>query len=421
MNDGHRMFTRSFALLIRIAIVAVIVLQPDDERLGLATEGGASILVEGGLGEVAAPLAGPLQHRIFLKGILLVQLLEQDGEELGLVLAKELGGTDEVTLHGSRSEGDLGDDVGPLLDLLLLEEVDGEDAAEQDVDLVVRLETGGHLLVDDDLGNVGGRGVGIVGEELLGTLDGELHGGVVVDLLAGGDGQLLDAVGSVRSVGSLILLGLFLLVLLVLLGLLLLLSVIAAIVALALFLLLLVLLSVLPTLGLVLLALVALLLLGLGLLVLGQDVRAKLVVHVDHLLVAARHALVVDAAGLDLVVRLGQAALGTQDEDVDVLLDGVLQDLVVVRAVDDGPVGVGVVGRLGAELGAEKFVHLPRLAVEGQADLRDVGDDGLDAVTAALDLAEDAGHLVAVLGIVDGGRPGDVDDGSWRRHGCCSK
>ncbi len=210
-----------YTLSRRIAVVAVIVLQPNDEGLGLATEGGASILVEGGLGEVAAPLAGPLQHGVLLEGVLLVQLLQEDGEELGLVLAEVLGGTDEVTLHGSRAEGDLGDDLGPLLDLLLLEEVDGEDAAEQDVDLVVRLEAGRHLLVDDDLGDVGGGGVGIVGEELLGTLDGELHGGGVVDLLAGGDGELLDAVGDVRSVGTLILLvllGLLLLVLLVLCG-----------------------------------------------------------------------------------------------------------------------------------------------------------------------------------------------------------
>ena len=141
-------------------------------------------------------------------------------------------------------------------------------------------------------------------------------------------------------------------------------------------------------------------------------------VHVDHLLGAARHALVVDAPVLDLVVRLGQAALGTQDEDVDVLLDGLLQHLVGVGAVDDGPVGVGVVRGLGAELGAEELVDLPGLPVEGQRDLGDVGDDGLDAVAAALDLAVDAGHLVAVLGIVDGGRPGNVDDGSLGWHGC---
>ena len=203
--------------LVRITVVAVIVLKPNDDGLGLSAEGGTGILVEGGLSEVAAPLAGPLQNDILLESVLLVQLLQHDGEELGLVLAKELGGADEVTLHGSRAEGDLGNDVGPLLDLLLLEEVDGEDAAEEDVDLVVRLEAGGHLLVDNDLGNVGRRGVGIVGEELLGALDGELHGGVVVDLLAGGNRKLLDTVGNVRSVGSLVLLlGLLLLVLLVL-------------------------------------------------------------------------------------------------------------------------------------------------------------------------------------------------------------
>lgn len=205
------------ALSIRVAIIAIIVLKPDDDGLGLSAEGGTGILVEGGLSEVAAPLARPLKNDVLLESVLLVQLLQHDGEELGLVLTQELGGSDEVTFHGSRAEGDLGNDVGPLLDLLLLEEVDGEDAAEQDVDLVVRLEAGGHLLVDNDLGNVGRRGVGIVGEELLGTLDGELHGGVIINFLTGGDGKLLNTVGNVRPVGSLVLLlGLLLLVLLVL-------------------------------------------------------------------------------------------------------------------------------------------------------------------------------------------------------------
>ena len=156
-------------------------------------------------------------------------------------------------------------------------------------------------------------------------------------------------------------------------------------------------------------ALIGLLLLGLGLLILSQDVGAELVIHIDHLLGAARHALVVDAAGLDLVVSLWQSALRTKDEYVDVTLHGALQDRVGVRTVDDGPICVGVVGGLSSELAAEELVDLPRLSVKGEGYLGDVGNDGLDAVASALDLAVDAGHLVAILWIVHRRRAGNVD------------
>jgi len=191
------------------------------------------------------------------------------------------------------------------------------------------------------------------------------------------------------------------------LGLLLLLPVVTAI--LGLILLLFLLLLVVTTLGLLILALIRLFLVRLCLLILSQNVVAKLVVHVDHFLAAARHALVIDAAGLDLVVGLREAAVRTKDEDVDVTLDGGLEDAIGVSPVDHGPVGVGVVGGLSAELAAEELVDLARIAVEGKGDVGYVGNDGLDAVASTLDLAVDAGHLVAVLGIVDRRGAGDVD------------
>ena len=204
------------------------------------------------------------------------------------------------------------------------------------------------------------------------------------------------------------------------LGLLLLLPIVTAILGLILllFLLLLVVL-VTTTLGLLILTLIGLFLLRLCLFILGQNVGAKLVVHIDHFLAAARHALVIDTAGLDLVVGLRKAAVRTKDEDVDVTLDGGLEDGIGVSTVDDGPVGGGVVGGLRAELAAEEFVDLARFAVEGKGDVGYVGNDGLDAIAAAFDLAVDAGHLVAILGIVDRRGAGDVDYCTLGWHGCC--
>jgi len=140
---------------------------------------------------------------------------------------------------------------------------------------------------------------------------------------------------------------------------------------------------------------------------------------------------VVYDARLDLVLRLGEAAVGTYHEELDVLVHHLLKDGVGVVAVHDGPVGLGVVGGLGAQLAPEELkskmakkgnekmiiengranvcnlraanphlVHLPRVAVQTERHLADVGDDGFATVALALMLAEDGGHFVAVLGII---------------------
>ncbi len=46
------------------------------------------------------------------------------------------------------------------------------------------------------------------------------------------------------------------------------------------------------------------------------------------------------------------------------------------------------------------LVDLSRVAVQTERHLADVGDDGFAAVALALQLAEDRGHFVAVLGII---------------------
>jgi hypothetical protein len=46
------------------------------------------------------------------------------------------------------------------------------------------------------------------------------------------------------------------------------------------------------------------------------------------------------------------------------------------------------------------LVHLSRVAVQTERNLADVGDDGFASIALALQLAEDRGHFVAVLGII---------------------
>ena len=54
-----------------------------------------------------------------------------------------------------------------------LVEISGEGRADEDVDLVLGFETGRHLLVDDLLGDRGGGGVGVQGEEFHAGFHGE--------------------------------------------------------------------------------------------------------------------------------------------------------------------------------------------------------------------------------------------------------
>lgn len=83
-----------------------------------------------------------------------------------------------------------------------------------------------------------------------------------------------------------------------------------------------------------------------------------------------------------------------------------------VRAVDDGALGVGRPGRLGAKLAAEELRHLSRLAMQRQGHLGHVRNRGLDPVTTALDLALDGRHLITIGRVVH--RRGALDvDVTW--------
>ena len=78
-----------------------------------------------------------------------------------------------MAFHDVLPLGDLGNGGSMLLNLLVLVEVRSEGGTDEDVDLVLRLEAGGHLLVDNFLRNGRWGGVGVLGEELLGALNGK--------------------------------------------------------------------------------------------------------------------------------------------------------------------------------------------------------------------------------------------------------
>jgi len=133
-----------------------------------------------------------------------------------------------------------------------------------------------------------------------------------------------------------------------------------------LFLLLLLVAVVFPRLLLVLLVLLPILL---GLLVLSKDVVAKFVSVVNGFPRPAPGALVTNHVVLDLVIRLGEPAIGAEDEFLNVDVDDFLEVAVGVGTVYDGPLGGGVPGRLGAELAAEHLADLSWLTVQRTGQL----------------------------------------------------
>lgn len=169
----QQQFPNTTAKLIRIFVRAVIFLQPNHDRLGLSPHAAPLVFVDALEGIIGPTLARPLENGIFLQHLFIEELLDQDGEVLGLVGTKPLARGDEMAFHDILPLGDLGNRGSILLDLLVLEEVGREGGADIDMDLVLGLESGGHLLVDDLFGNGGGGGVGILGEELLGGFHGE--------------------------------------------------------------------------------------------------------------------------------------------------------------------------------------------------------------------------------------------------------
>ena len=71
-------------------------------------------------------------------------------------------------------------------------------------------------------------------------------------------------------------------------------------------------------------------------------------------------------------------------------------------AVHDRPLRVVIVRRLSAQFTAEELRHFTGRAVQRRRDVDHIRYGRLDAVAAALDLADDARHLVAVFRVVDG-------------------
>ena len=133
-----------------------------------------------------------------------------------------------------------------------------------------------------------------------------------------------------------------------------------------------------------------------------QDVGRELVLHVARLARAAREAVVVDYFMFDLVGRLRELAGGTQHELLDVHAEFILQDSRLMSAVHDRPLRIIIVRRLSAQFTPKKLRHLAGRAVQRRRDVDHIRDRRLDAVAAALDLADDARHLVAVFRVVDG-------------------
>ena len=94
-----------------------------------------------------------------------------------------------------------------------------------------------------------------------------------------------------------------------------------------------------------------------------------------------------------------------------------MEDPRLVGPVHDATLRIIIVRRLRTQLTAEELRHLAGRAMQRRRDVDHIRYSRLDAVAAALDLADDARHLVAVFRVVDGLGAGDVDD---LRHGVLS-
>mmetsp|Transcript_18036 Transcript_18036/g.31400 ORF Transcript_18036/g.31400 Transcript_18036/m.31400 type:complete len:214 (+) Transcript_18036:1862-2503(+) len=117
---------------------------------------------------------------------------------------------------------------------------------------------------------------------------------------------------------------------------------------------------------------------------------------------------------LDELVSLGVLARATKHELLDVLEKHLLEIRGLEGAVNDRTVSLLLVAAHGAELTAKELGHLSGGAVQSSGDVGTVHDHGLDTVAAALDLAHELGHLVAVRRVIGpvnierGGHLGEV-------------
>mmetsp|Transcript_9745 Transcript_9745/g.21036 ORF Transcript_9745/g.21036 Transcript_9745/m.21036 type:complete len:273 (-) Transcript_9745:386-1204(-) len=150
----------------------------------------------------------------------------------------------------------------------------------------------------------------------------------------------------------------------------------------------------------------------LRLFVLSQNIFGKFVVHVNHSPMTTSSTIVVDASITDFVLGFGQSTIGADDESFDVKMYQLLKHIVAVGAVNNGSVGLLVVGGLGTEFATKELGDFSRGTMQTQSDIRDVWNCSFDSVTGAFDLSKDGRHFVAVLRIINRVFPGNVDDGS---------
>mmetsp|Transcript_9366 Transcript_9366/g.21792 ORF Transcript_9366/g.21792 Transcript_9366/m.21792 type:complete len:300 (-) Transcript_9366:223-1122(-) len=293
------------------------------------------------------------------------------------------------------------------LDLFVLEEVRSKSGADEDVNLVLGLETGGHLLVRDLFSNGGRGGVSVFFEKLLRCLHGEGHGIGVVQVFRSRLGTIGTGIISLILVLFLLLLILRLFLLLLVLGFLVLLLLLLVLI-----------LFVTVVLFLVLLLVLLALLLGVGFsfLVLSKDVGAEFVAHIDHFFGSTSGTLLINTSRLNFVFSLGKTAVGTEHERLDVLVHQVLQDLVGVVTIHNCTVRLGVVRRLRPQLAAKELIHLARIAVQRTTHVNNIGNDGLTPVATTLLFAKDECHFVAVFRIIYRSGAGYVHDSSWSTH-----
>ncbi|KAJ6444658.1 polysaccharide deacetylase [Purpureocillium lavendulum] len=103
----------------------------------------------------------------------------------------------------------------------------------------------------------------------------------------------------------------------------------------------------------------------------------------------------------DVDVGFGVLALLAENKLVDETVQMILELAGLVGTVDDPTVVLGLVVGHGTQLEAEVLVDVGRRASQGGGDAGQVDDDGLDAVTLALNLGLQTLHLVAIEVVAD--------------------
>mmetsp|Transcript_11641 Transcript_11641/g.24678 ORF Transcript_11641/g.24678 Transcript_11641/m.24678 type:complete len:388 (+) Transcript_11641:171-1334(+) len=376
-------------------------------------------------GVVSPSLSSPLKDCVFLQDLFIKKLLQDNSKVLRLFCTQELACGDEVTLHNSLALGNLRNSGGVLFNLLLFEEVNCEGGTDENVDSVLRLQTRCHLLVNHFLSNGRRRCIRIVEEELFGGRDCKSHGIVIIHSFSWITVVIAIVIAfstrdSILEVVVFVFrLLLLLFVLLVFFGilfvffliflLLLFIFITAAIIFLIFLLLFFVFLFVLASLLRILLLL----------LILRKNVSGEFMAHIHHLLRAACHALVIDAARFDFVFSFRQAAVRAQDKKFDVLVHQLLENCIGVGAVHNGTIAVRVVGCLTAELASKELVHFAGVAFQTQGHVRNVRDHCFDTISAAFNFPVDSRHPVAVLRIINRGSSRNVHHSTRATHVVC--